>query len=71
MLGGEGYGNMGALGLGNGAFNHYMIYFSIVLSVLSLGVKAGIGTSSYCKDCAMSWKGFVLLLGFLGLRWRW
>jgi hypothetical protein len=62
---------MGPLGLGNGAFDCYMIYFSVVESVLSLGVKADIGTSGDCKDCAMSWECFILLLGFVGLRRRW
>jgi hypothetical protein len=58
-------------GLGNGAFDNYMIYFSIVVLALPIGVEVGIGTSSNCKDCAMSWVGFILLLGFLGLWWRW
>jgi hypothetical protein len=53
--------------VGNGAFDSYMIYFSIIVSVLPLGVIVCIGTSSNCKDCAMSWEGFALLLGFLGL----
>jgi hypothetical protein len=55
------------LGLGNGTFDNYVIYFSIIVSALPLGVEVCIGTSGNCKDCAMSWKGFVLLLGFLGL----
>jgi hypothetical protein len=60
-------------GLGDGAFDSYMIYFSIVISVLSFGVEIGIGVSGDCKDCAMSWKSFILLLGFLDLwrRWKW
>jgi hypothetical protein len=41
-------------GLGNWVFNNYMIYFSVIVSALSLGVKVGIGTSGDCKDCAMS-----------------
>jgi hypothetical protein len=57
-------------GMGNGAFDRYMIYFSVVVSALSLGVKVGIRNSGDCKDCAMSWEGFILLLGFLGLRRR-
>jgi hypothetical protein len=57
------------LGLGNGAFDNYVIYFSIIVSVLPLGVEVCIGTSGNCKDCVMSWEDFILLLGFLGL-WR-
>jgi hypothetical protein len=38
------------LGLGNGIFNGYMIYFSIVGPPLSLGFKVGIGASGDCKD---------------------
>jgi hypothetical protein len=70
-LGGEGYGNVRPLGLGNGAFDSYMIYFSIIVSVLSLGVKVGIETFGNCEDCAMGWEGFIWLLGFLGLWQRW
>jgi hypothetical protein len=65
----EGYRNVRPLGLCNGAFNNYMIYFSIIVSTLPLGVKVYIGTSGDCKDCAVSWEGFALLLGLLGL-WR-
>jgi hypothetical protein len=57
------------LGLGNGAFDSYVIYFSIIVSTLPLGVKVCIRTSDNCKDCVMSWEGFALLLGFLVL-WR-
>jgi hypothetical protein len=60
---------MRPLGLGNGSFDNYVIYFSIIVSVLPLGVEVGIGTSGNCKDCVMSWEGFALLLGFLNL-WR-
>jgi hypothetical protein len=59
------------LGLGNGAFDSYMIFFSVIVLALSLGVKVDIGASSDCKDCAMGWEGFVWLLGFLGLWRRW
>jgi hypothetical protein len=51
-----------------------MIYFSIIVSTLSLGVKVYIGTSGDCKDCDMSWEGSTLLLGLLGLwqrLWWW
>jgi hypothetical protein len=57
------------LGLGNGAFDSYMIYLSVIVLALSLAVKVSIGTSGKCKDCATGWEGFVWLLGFLGL-WR-
>jgi hypothetical protein len=64
-LGGEGYGNVRPLGLGNGTFYIYMIYFSVIVLALSLGVKVSIGASGDCNDCGMSWGSFVLLLGFL------
>jgi hypothetical protein len=64
---------MRSLGLGNGAFDTYVIYFSVIVLTLSLGVKVSIGASGDCKDCAMCWECFVSLLGFLGLwrRWAW
>jgi hypothetical protein len=37
----------------------------------TLGVKIGIGAPDDCKDYAMSWEGFALLLGLLDLWWRW
>jgi hypothetical protein len=70
-LGREVYVNIRPLGLGNGAFDNYVIYFSIIVPVMSLGVKIGIGTFGNCKDCVMGWEGFVWLLGFLGLWRRW
>jgi hypothetical protein len=70
-LGGEGYGNVRPLGLGNGAFDSYVIYFFVAVSMLSFGVKVGIGSPYDCKDCAMSWEGFSLLLGFSDLWRRW
>jgi hypothetical protein len=54
--------------LGNEAFDSYMIYFSVIISALSLGVKISVGASG---DCAMGWEGVVLLLGLLDLFWRW
>jgi hypothetical protein len=61
------------LGLGNGAFDNYVIYFSVIVATLSFGAKVGIRTSVDYKDCGMSWECFILLLGFLGLwrRWGW
>jgi hypothetical protein len=58
---------MRPLGLGDGTFNSYMIYFLVIISTLLYGVEIGIGSSGDCKDCAMSWESFVLLLGFLYL----
>jgi hypothetical protein len=42
MLSGESYGNVRPLSLGDGAFDSYAIYFSVVVLVLSLGVKVGV-----------------------------
>jgi hypothetical protein len=69
----EAYGNVGPLGLSNGAFDSYVIYFFVIASMLSLGFKVSIGASDDRKDCTMRWKSFVLLLGFLDLwrRWEW
>jgi hypothetical protein len=67
VLGRDGYGNVGALGLGNGAFDGYVIYFSVIVLALSLGVKIGSGAPSDCKDCTISWESFVLLLRFVDL----
>jgi hypothetical protein len=58
---------MRSLGLSNGAFDNYMIYFSVIVSALSLGFKVGIGASDDRKVYTMSWESFVLLLGFLNL----
>jgi hypothetical protein len=57
----------------NVAFDDYVIYFSVIVSVLLLGVEVGIEISGNYKDCAMSWEGFTLFLGFLSLwqRLRW
>jgi hypothetical protein len=52
---------VGPFGLSDGAFDSYMIYFSIVISVLSLGVKIDVGTSSNCEDCVVGGEGFELL----------
>jgi hypothetical protein len=42
MLGEEGYENVRPFGLGDEAFDSYMIYFSVIISLLSLGVKIDI-----------------------------
>jgi hypothetical protein len=48
-----------------------MIYFSVIISLLSLCVEIGVGAPSDCKDCAVRWESFDLLLGLLDLWWRW
>jgi hypothetical protein len=58
------------LGLGNGTFDIYVVYFFVVVLVLSLCVKVGIGTSGDYMDSVTCWEGFIWLLGFLGLWWR-
>jgi hypothetical protein len=62
---------VGPFGLSDGAFDNYMIYFSVVISTLSFGVEISIGTFSNCEDCAVGGEGFRLLWGFLDLWWRW
>jgi hypothetical protein len=62
---------MGPFGLSNEAFDGYMVYFSVVIFTLSLGVKVSIGTPNDCEDCTMSGEGINLLQGFLDLRWGW
>jgi hypothetical protein len=46
-----------------------MINLPIIVYVLSLGVKIGVGTFGDCKDCAMGGEGVGLLQRFLDL-WR-
>jgi hypothetical protein len=53
----------------NGAFDGYMVYLSIIVLALSLGLEIGVGTSSNCKECAMGWECFTLSMRFLIL-WR-
>jgi hypothetical protein len=55
---------VGPLGLDNRTIDRYMIYFSVVVSVLPLGACFGIGATSDCEDCAMGWESFILL-------WMW
>jgi hypothetical protein len=54
-------------GLSDGAFDSYMIYFSLVISALSLGVKVGVGASSNCEDSTMGGEGIGLLGRLLDL----
>ncbi len=58
---GKGYGYLGPFGLGDGAFDGYMIDLSIVVSPLLLSVEINVGTSGDCEDCAMSGKSIGLL----------
>jgi hypothetical protein len=44
-----------------------MINLPIIVYVLSLGVKIGVGTFGDCKDCAMGGEGVRLLRRFLDL----
>jgi hypothetical protein len=57
-------------GLSNWAFDSYMIYFSVVVSALSIVVKVGVGTSDNCGDCAIGGEGIGLLRSLLDL-WQW
>jgi hypothetical protein len=47
-----------------------VIYLSVIVLVLPLGVEISVGTSSNCKDCAMGRESFTLLLRFFILWWR-
>jgi hypothetical protein len=53
-----------------GAFDDYVIYLSVIVSMLSLGVEISVGTSGNHKDYAMDWESFALLPRFLILWWR-
>jgi hypothetical protein len=62
---------VGPFGLCDGAFDSYMIYFPVVVSVLSFGVNISVGTFGNCEDCAVGGEGFWPLRGFLDLWRRW
>jgi hypothetical protein len=62
---------VGQLGLGDGTFDHYMIYFSVVVPTLSLGIGFIIGATNDCKDCIVSWESFTILLWFLDFQQGW
>jgi hypothetical protein len=47
-----------------------MSHLSGIVSALPLGAEIGVGTSDNCKDCAMGWESFALLLRLLIL-WQW
>jgi hypothetical protein len=69
----KGYGDVRPLGLCEWTFDNQMVYFSIVISALSLALKVCVGTPGNCEDYAMGWESFALVLGFQDLRrmWRW
>jgi hypothetical protein len=55
----------------NGTFDGDVIDVPVMITMLSLGVKIGIGTSDNCDDCAVCGESVSLLWRFLDLRWRW
>jgi hypothetical protein len=61
---------VGLFGLSNGTFNSDVIDLPVKITMLSLGVEVGVGTSGNCDDCAMGREGAGLLRRFLYLRWR-
>jgi hypothetical protein len=67
----KGYEHVEPFGLGNMTFNNDVIDLPVIIVMLSLGVKIGVGTSSNCEDCAMGGKIVSLLRRLLNLRWRW
>jgi hypothetical protein len=61
--------HVGPFGLGNRTFDSDVIDLPVIVVVLSLGVKIGVGTSGDCKDCAVGGEGVRLLQRLLDL-WR-
>jgi hypothetical protein len=47
---------VGPFGLSNGTFDSDVIDLPVIIMMLSLGIKVGIGTSGNCEDCAMGGK---------------
>jgi hypothetical protein len=62
---------MGPFGLGDGAFNSYMIDLPLIVSLLPLSIKIGVGTFGYCENCVMGGEGIILLWKLLDLWRRW
>jgi hypothetical protein len=62
---------MGPFGLGNGAFDIYMIDLSVIVSTLSLGINIIVRTSGDCEDCVMGRESVGLLRRLLDFWWRW
>jgi hypothetical protein len=60
---------VGPFDLGNGALSSYMIDLSIIVSLLPLGIKTGVGTFSNYEECVMGGVGIRLLWRLLNL-WR-
>jgi hypothetical protein len=58
---------MGPLGLGNVAFDSYMIDLPVIVYALSLGIKISVGTPGNCEDCAVGGEGVRLWRRLLGL----
>jgi hypothetical protein len=54
-------------GLGNGAFNSYMIDLPIIVSLLPLAIEIGVGTSCYCENYVVGGEGISLLRRLLDL----
>jgi hypothetical protein len=54
-------------GLGNRTFDNYMIDLSIIISLLPLGVKIGVGISGDCEDCDVGGKSVGLLRRLVSL----
>jgi hypothetical protein len=62
---------VGPFGLGDGAFDNYMIDLSLVVSPLPLSIKISVGASGNYEDCVVGGECFGLWWGFLDLWWRW
>jgi hypothetical protein len=64
---------MGPFGLGDAAFDNYMIYFSVISQRCCLESKSILEPSMIVRNYAISWESFILLLGFLDLwrGWKW
>jgi hypothetical protein len=62
---------VGPFGLSDGTLDNYVIYFSVVISALPLGIEVGVGISDNCENCKMGGKGDSLLWRLFDLWWRW
>ncbi len=60
-MGGECYGYMRPLGLGDGAFEDNVIDLSVIVCLLPLVIKIGAGASSDCKNCEVGGEAIGLL----------
>jgi hypothetical protein len=49
--------HVGPLGLGNGAFDSYMVDLPIIVSMLSLGIEISVGIFDNCEDCVVGGEG--------------